>query len=387
MKKIFHRPCLIISLVTLCVCLPLLMLCGQATAPPPPGFKTQAASQLKTGEEIFKAACVACHGPDGKGTPEAVAGFERPDTFPDFADCPTTTPETNVSWRATITNGGPPRGFSSIMPAFGEALTAEQIDKVVGYLRTLCTNPRWPRGELNLPRALNTDKAFPESENVFTSTINGSGAPGFEMEAIHERRFGMKNQIEIGVPFAFANQNHSWTGGVGDIVFGAKRVLYSDLRRGNIFSVQGEVSAPVGSYAKGFGAGTPVFGLFGAYGQVLPRNTFLQFQSGADLPVDTKKSAQLVFWNTAVGKTFAQNHGHGRLWSPMVEFLGERELVSSALTNWDMVPQMQVTLNKRQHIRGSLGVRFPMNNTSTRGPQVQFYLLWDFADGKLLEGW
>jgi mono/diheme cytochrome c family protein len=43
--------------------------------------------QLDSGEHIYKAACIACHGPDGTGTPQSIAGFERPRTFPDFTQC------------------------------------------------------------------------------------------------------------------------------------------------------------------------------------------------------------------------------------------------------------------------------------------------------------
>ena len=43
-----------------------------------------ASLHLQSGEQIFKAACAACHGPNGKGMPKAIAGFEPPRTFPDF---------------------------------------------------------------------------------------------------------------------------------------------------------------------------------------------------------------------------------------------------------------------------------------------------------------
>jgi hypothetical protein len=91
--------------------------------------------------------------------------------------------------------------------------------------------------------------------------------------------------------------------------------------------------------------------------------------------------------NAAIGKTFAENHGNGRIWTPMVELLSAHDLVSGAKTNLDVVPQMQVSLSKRQHILASLGVRTPVNNTSGRQTQVMFYLLWDWFDGGLREGW
>src|ERR1700687_5836179 len=106
---------------------------------------------LNTGKEIFEAACIACHGPNGKGMPDTTVAFEKPKSFPDFTRCDQTTPELDVDWKATIRDGGHGRGFSPIMPSFGDALTTEQMDKVIGYLRSLCTNKSWPRGEFNLP--------------------------------------------------------------------------------------------------------------------------------------------------------------------------------------------------------------------------------------------
>jgi hypothetical protein len=71
----------------------------------------------------------------------------------------------------------------------------------------------------------------------------------------------------------------------------------------------------------------------------------------------------------------------------MVEFLAERDLMDQAKTEWDVLPEMQVTLSKRQHVRGALGVRVPMTSTSGRSPQVMFYVLWDWQEGSLLKGW
>lgn len=368
-----------IRLLAVWLCVPSALLFGQA------GNQPKVHSQ--TGEQIYRSACAACHGADGEGMPKSVSGFDPPRTFPDFTKCDQTTPEPNAAWKDVIVHGGPSRGFSQIMPSFQQALTAQEIDEVIRYARGFCRNPRWPRGELNLPRPLATEKAYPENEVVLSTAVNARGAPGVMSHIIHEQRFGVKNQIEVDVPLSFQNQNHVWYGGVGDTVLGLKRELFSNLRSGSILSVQGEVHAPTGNRARGFGSGTTAFGTFAAFGQLFPTHTFLEFQAGADLPVHTQLAPRSVFWHTVLGQSFAQNHGLGRLWSPMVEFLADRELTTGAKTNWDLLPQLQVTISKRQHIRADLGVRVPINNPQGRSVQVVFYLLWDWGDGRLNEGW
>src|SRR5579884_1131089 len=339
------------------------------------------------GERLYKSACVACHGNDGKGAPQTLGGFERPDTFPDFTGCDQTTAEVDAGYKAVITNGGPNRGFSPIMPAFGEALSSQEINDIVAYLRTFCRDPHWPRGELNLPRAIVTEKAYPEDEEVLYTAINAQGTPENETHIIHEQRFGMKNQLEIDVPFMAEVQNHTWYGGIGDATLGWKRVLYSNLNSGSILAAQGGLLLPLGSRRRGFGAGTTQFEPFVSFDQLFRSDTFIQLQAGGDVPFSTKTAANSFFFNSAVGQSVAANHGLGRLWSPMVEFLANREFEPGAKVAWDVLPQVQVTLSKRQHIRADLGVRVPFINTAGRDVQVVFYVLWDRADGGLTEGW
>jgi hypothetical protein len=71
----------------------------------------------------------------------------------------------------------------------------------------------------------------------------------------------------------------------------------------------------------------------------------------------------------------------------MVELLGAREFATGARTEWDLLPQVQITLSKRQHIMLNIGTRIPVNNSGQRNTQVLFYLLWDWFDGGLRDGW
>jgi mono/diheme cytochrome c family protein len=340
------------------------------------------------GERVYKGGCIACHGSDGRGAAQSSTVFTRPDTFPDFTRCDQTTPEANSAWKAVIIHGGPSRGFSQIMPAFGELLTNEEIDDVIAYMRGFCNNAHhYPPGELNLPRALVTEKAFPEDELVISTAMNASGAPSFTTDVIHEQTFAGRNQIEVDVPVNYADQNHNWTSGVGDITLGLKRELYSSLKTGSILSVQGGLLLPTGDRSRGFGNGTTTFEPFTSFDQLFKENTFVQFQAGADLPVDTSKAPRSMFWRTAIGQAMAPDHGLGRLFTPMVELLAVRDFQNGASTNWDALPEMQVTVSRRQHIRVDVGVQEPFTNTSGRSAQVLFYVLWDWADGKFWEGW
>jgi cytochrome c553 len=346
------------------------------------------ANNLRTGRDIYLSGCVGCHGPDGKGMPQTTVGFEKPDTFPDFSRCDQTTPEFDIDYKAVIRDGGRARGFSRIMPSFGGILSLDQINKLVAYLRSFCREKGWPRGELNFPRALATEKAYPEDEVVLTTAVNAQGLGGVNNEFVYEHSFLKTYQLEISAPFSFLQQDTGrWFGGLGDASLGLKKVFIANLNTGSILGVQGGVHFPSGNQSRGFGTGTTVFEVFTSYDQALPASSFVQLQMGAELPKDTMKAPQSVFGRAAIGKNLRQGQGLGRLWVPMTEFVFDRDLETGARTNFDLLPEFQVTLNKRQHVRADIGVQIPVTNTAGRSVQVVFYVLWDWFDGKIQDGW
>lgn len=354
----------------------------------PASAQTAGPLDLSSGEKIFAVACAACHGADGKGAPDTTVGFTKPKTFPDFTACDQTTPELNKDWKATILEGGHGRAMSKIMPSFSAALTSPQIDLVIEYLRGNCAGDTWPRGELNLPRPLVTEKAFPEDETVLTSSANFSGSPSQSNLLIYEKRLGARNQLEFTLPFSFSRAAPgAWYGGVGDIQLALKRVLFVNNRSGTILSVFGETTVPTGDTRRGFGVGTPILEVSAAFAQILPKESFFQFQAGTEQPVDTSKAPRAAYARFALGKTFRQEMKVGRMWTPMVEFLSDRDFTNGARTNWDVLPQMQVSISRRQHIRLDFGVRVPATNTQGRSIQGVMYVLWDWFDGGLFEGW
>lgn len=344
-----------------------------------------AAAPPRSGADLYLAACAHCHGRDGRGA--SAERLRLPVPLPDFTDCRFATREPDEDWAAVVHQGGPARGFDRTMPAFGTALSADEIQRVLAHLRSLCRDDGWPRGELNLPRPLVTEKAFPEDEVVLTASVAAEGRSEVATRVVYERRLGPRGQVELALPVAARETGTpGWRGGLGDVAIGYKRALAHSFRTGSIVSVTGELVLPTGSAAAGFGKGTSIFEPFVTVGQLLPGNGFLQFQGGVELPADTKKAEREAFWRTTIGTTLTASR-FGRQWSPMVELLAARALEEGERTQWDLVPQMQVTLSRRQHVMVNGGVRVPLTDARRRATALVFYILWDWFDGGLTDGW
>lgn len=344
------------------------------------------AKRDRSGEELFRTACAACHGPDGKGAPLSQVGFDDP-PLPDFTDCSFNSPESAADWFAVAHEGGPVRSFSRRMPAFGEALTAAELERTVTYVQEFCDDPAWPRGELNFPRALVTEKAFPENEALLTTSIQKGAEREFTNEIVYERRFGARNQFEVAIPLAMqAGEGTQWFRGLGDVAVAVKRVLFHSMNTGTILSVGGEVALPTGKESEGLGSGVMQFEPFLSAGQMLGDASFVQTQFGMEIPRRSELAEKEAFWRGVVGTTFVQGE-FGRSWTPMLEFAAVRELERGRNIEWDVLPQMQVSLSKRQHILAAGGVRIPLTERDGRHVQVLTYLLWDWFDGGLRDGW
>jgi mono/diheme cytochrome c family protein len=346
---------------------------------------TAASAHVSSGAELYGSACAACHGSDGRGKTQSEVGFDLP--LPDFTDCDFAVREPDSDWSAIVHRGGPVRGFDPLMPAFEEALSADEIERILSHIRTFCRDERWPRGELNMPRALFTEKAYPEDEAVITTTIVTEGLDSLTHEFLWEQRFGPLNQIEISVPVTRADLGDpdGWESGTGDLGVGVKHTLRHNFERGLILSVGGELVLPTGDESKGFGNDTTVFESFIMFGKLLPRDAFVQIQGIVEFPTDNTIEDEAAL-RLAIGKTWTTGGSFGRAWTPIVEVLGARPL-DGGETEWDVAPQFQVTLNTRQHVMAAAGLRVPVTERAERETQFVFYLLWDWFDGGVLEGW
>lgn len=358
---------------------PLAALIALAWLPAP----ARAAQLPETGKELYQIGCVKCHGADGRGVDPSQVGFTAP--LPDFADCRFSSREAEADWLAITHAGGPARGFNSTMPAFGEAFDPEHIKKILEFMRGFCTDHAWPRGDLNLPLPLVTEKAFPEDEAVWKTAVDAEGPGAVATEFIYERRVGARHQWEASLPLDGARESgSSWSGGVSDIALGWKSAFFHD--HASIVTAGGEVKLPTGDEPSGRGAGTVIVEPYLAFGRLLPREFFLHAQGGVEIPASSKKADKEFFVRAALGRTLAADGGFGRTFSPMLEVVGSSDFGYEE-PSWTLLPQMQVSLSRRQHVRMNVGVGVPVNRRDERATQIVFYVLWDWFDGGLFEGW
>lgn len=313
----------------------------------------------------------------------AAAGIE----LPDFTECSFATPEADADWAVIVHSGGRARAFNRLMPAFGDALSRDEIGRILEYVRSFCGEPGWPRGDLNLPRPLMTEKGFPENEAVMTVAIAPRGTKSVGTEFVYEHRLGRRGQWEAAAPIAI--QQHTdgtWGRGLGDVAIAYKHVLFASLPRGSIVSAGSEVVFPTGKETAGLGRGATVVEPFATASHMLPREGFLHLQGGFEIPAGAAGQTKEAFWRAAAGRTYFTGPW-GRAWSPMLEVLGAREIADGAAVEWDLVPQMQVSLSTRQHILLNVGMRVPVNERQERKTLLMMYVLWDWFDGGLFSGW
>ena len=347
---------------------------------------TFAAAPDPRGKQAYEQVCAACHGLDGKGEAGAQA-LQMP--MPDFSDCAFASREPDADWLAVAHDGGPARGFSPVMPPYGAGLGADVLQLAIAHVRTFCTDARWPAGELNLPRPQITEKAFPEDEAVVELAFNAERESSAELTAIYEKRIGPRAQMELAVPFALEEDaSGSKQAGLGDIALGVKYALWHSKERGGIVSLAGEVVVPSGERSRGLGGGTTVLEPSLLWGQLLPRDFFLSAQLLAEFPTRGARGDDELQLRAALGRSFFERGGFGREWAPMLEVVGTRVFARGA-PDWeaDLAPQLHVALNQRQHVRLSLGARIPVTQTRARPVRALLYVLWDWYDGGLADGW
>jgi len=309
------------------------------------------------GAALYASWCASCHGADGRGVPAASTRLEVPPA--DLRDCKTSTAEPEDRWIGIVTQGGAAFGLSLDMPAFGEAATPEQVRAVVRYARSLCGEPGWPPGELNVPRAFLAEKAYPENEIVLTTR-------GRDQEAIYERRLGKRWQLEGALRTVLDSLDRPF----GGITAAAKYNVWYDAERRALASVGLEATPPLGRADRW--EIEPFFAFGWAAGDVV----VIQGQVVASL----EEGAGLSAWSYRVG---AGRH-IGRV-VPMLEL--EWGIPVGGDRTLSFYPQCWVQLSRLGHVAASLGAELPAVGIEPRHPRLIAFVLWDYGDAPLFRGW
>lgn len=333
------------------------------------------ASELLTnGKFLYEqyAGCASCHGLDGKGEVADVALDPPP---PDLTDCSFNSREPRRDWHAVIAHGGQVRGLSMSMPAYDEALSAQQIEAILDFLKTFCTESGWPTGELNFRRAQITGKAFPENEVVLLPSYTRGASEVTATKFVYERRLGKRAQWEVSLPFVAEGQSPR-ARGLGDVELSAKYVLAFDARARTILSASFEAALPTGETALGAGAWKLSPSL--AAGKGFERFT-LQTSMKLERPLERENGEGELFFNFAFTLPLTQEK-KGLI--PMLEANGVKDLANGA-TQWLLTPQVYVGLVRRGHIAFSFGGQIPVAGTRSFDYRLVSFFLWEYADGGL----
>lgn len=325
-------------------------------------------SSPKTVPEMWDAWCARCHGKDGTGKVPTPTVTVEP---MDFTDCRVTTPEGDSDWEAVIAKGGPVAGLSSQMPAFGDFLTPAQVTEFVAFIKKFCGERNWPSGNLNLPRPMFAEKAFPENELIFAPMISHrkDEPVSISFATIYEQRIGKRGQIEMVLPMESVSQDGTRASGFGDFEVGAKYALNPSAAN-HLFSAGFDVSAPTGSDGKGLGSGQFVFEPYLSTASVIGSQSYLQAQLKLEFPQNNAWQDRVTVYNIYFGRDarlLPSTFTFG------VELNGEDDEVA-------ITPQIRKGLSRTGALAGAFGVRLPLNHRDDQGVTWVGYLLWEYLE-------
>lgn len=327
-------------------------------------------------KQLYADACASCHGDDGKGQ---VSGLGVTVELPDFTWCAFNSEESDRDWALVVAEGGPAAGRSEQMPSFHGALTEQQINQVIAYVRTFCTED-WPSGDLNFPRPLVTEKAYPENEIVLTWNFGRTPNKQRDTQFVwsFEKRIGSRGQIELNVPFSIRDPRDGATvGGIGDVEGGAKYVLYDNPETLFILSGGLELGIPTGNFRRELGEGTTILSPFLATGKAW--GDFVgQGSLKFEYPFVTRRAPKAIFYNLALSYPIF-DLGRGTEAQGLLEFNGKSEWGTQSPKHFQfyLTPGLRKGLNLAGNWAIAFGVQVPVTRERETNYRVLGYFLYE----------
>ena len=266
------------------------------------------------------------------------------------------------------------------MPAFGESLSAADIDSVLAYIKTLGGEHDYPDGELNLFLPIRTKKAFPEDEWVWKQRYTGQdGDNAWKNTLEYEFRIGRRGQGIMEVMHEVQGSDADF----GHFEPGFKYVLHHDKQAGFILTGAAQVGVPLNS-----GANWELLPYL-AFGKVLADEWTLQGSGRLKLDLEDSDGSSAEF----AGIVHWVHTPWPRNVFPALEVVAEVPFERGSgptrkdAVQFSVLPQARIGLNKRGNIALNVGVELPLNDSDRYDWRGYVYLIWDFADGGFFEGW
>jgi len=337
-----------------------------------------ASVRAATGPEIYAEACATCHGVDGRGAP---AGTRIEVPLPDFTDCNVSTAEATGNWAKLVRRGGPALGMSSQMPAFGDALSDDELAAVLAYLRAFCRDPRFPDGDLNYRRPVFVEKAFPEDEFVVTGSHEVARRERVEeSEVAIEKRIGPRGQLEVALPAgATVPDEGRNAGGVGDLAVSYRHVLLAAPGWRTIVSGGAELVLPTGNFHHGIGSGTTTVAPQLLSGHALGP-IVAQVQLRAELPADPDRADRQMVYRLALQYPLGPSK---RALVPALELEQTQAIASDVHAATLLGPTLYLPLSRRGHTALGIGAQLPVAGTRPFDWRLGAFFLWEYRDGPI----
>ncbi len=320
-----------------------------------------------TAAEMYDAWCARCHAADGSGLVEDPTVKTRP---MGLTDCRVASAEPDSDWALVIADGAQAAGLSPEMPGFGDVLSDAQVADLVTHLRGFCGEDGWPHGNLNFPRPIFTEKAYPENELVVLPSVSHSDpGPGVRFRTVYETRLGKRGHGEISLPFASLEPAGTRETGLGDVALAGKYVLLADKERTLILTTGLELKLPTGSERRGLGGGDVVFEPWIGAGTVV-RDTYVQTQLKLEMPAGELWDHREFLYNLYLGRDVSHVLD---TWTYGVELNGVDRRVA-------LTPQLRKGLTRTGALAVAGGLRVPIVNRGEQDIAWVGYLLWEYLE-------
>ncbi len=281
--------------------------------------------------------------------------------------------EPSADWFMVTKHGGMPMGLSSQMPAYDGALSDEEIEAVVAFIKTLADTSEYPPGDLNLLRPIRTIKAFPENEALFIERYTDfeDGTDAKKSTLYYAQRFGKRWQGEVKL----SQVDRPGFDDASEVELGVKWAVFDDLDRQLLLSTGLEAEVPLKSED-----GPTVYVPYATLAHVPHDSWTLQSTIRAHLPSNGTDNGDVEWSGIA--------HWMYSPW-PRRPFPGLEIVLTEPFegaTELSFLPQIFMPLNRRGHVAFTFGVELPSTGLDY-DTRLHAFLLWDIADGMFWQGW